>query len=122
MSTNYQHLLATALASMFLAGMTSAHAAEPVPAPADRATRSPKALADEQLEVMFLEVRAKKAKLLADIRKAETDGAQVPTLAAGIPAREYRHRVRFLWARALLRAQSAHRRLRPRRVVATGRL
>lgn len=85
MSTNHKYLLATALLSMSLAGLTSAQAAEPAPAPADRATRSPKALADDQLEVMFLEVRAKKAKLLADIRRAETEGSQAPTLAAGIP-------------------------------------
>ncbi len=85
MSTNHKRLLATALVTMYLSSMTSTQAAEPAPASVDRAARSPKALAEEQLEVMFLEVRAKKAKLLADIRKAETDGSQAPTPAAGLP-------------------------------------
>ncbi len=85
MSTIYKRLLATALVSIYLAGMTSAQAAEPAQASANRATRSAKELADEQVDVMFLEVRAKKAKLLADIRKAETDGAQAPTPTAGAP-------------------------------------
>jgi type IV pilus biogenesis protein PilP len=77
-------LLATALVSMYLAGMASAHA-QPVSASAKREARSSKELADDQVEVMFLEVRAKKAKLLADIKRAETEGVQAPSPAAGAP-------------------------------------
>lgn len=82
MSTICKRLLAIALVSGCMAAMPSAQAAEPAPAAAKRAAPSSKELADEQLEVMFLEVRAKKERLLADIRKAQ-EGAQAPSPVAG---------------------------------------